>query len=178
MKKLLFLALFVFVAPAYAAGTGKPAHIMWPIINFSIYSTLITLLYFKKIKPALRVRKEKVIASIQSAGTELTQAEAELEAVESRLATLPAEKEDLVKKYAFEAEKMTEQVIQDAESQAKKIAEDVERLIENEFLNAKRSVQESLVSEAMERARKELTTSLNDKEDKTLREKALKQLVV
>lgn len=172
-KTLLLIALIPGIA--FAAGTGKPAAIWWPMINFTLYFCLMSYVYRSKIKPALNARKEKLILEMQAAGREIAEAEEELRIVQERFSSLEVEKSELKKRYANEVERVTEEVVKNAESEARQIAVDVERQIENELRAAKASIRNRMIKEASSRARNNLEQTLNDEKDATLRAKALEQ---
>ena len=119
-----------FVADAFAAGGGAAsAHheapgigtLVWPLINFAIYFSILTFAYKKLISPYLIGKEAAVREEIESARSELLQAKSTLETVKNRKESIESEKDDLQEKIAKEGKMQASSILEDGSLQSSKI---------------------------------------------------------
>jgi F-type H+-transporting ATPase subunit b len=134
-----------FVAEAWAAG-GAEHHspeisgIIFPLLNFLIYSGIIYYFAVPLIRSFLKSRHDEVLAAVTEAAARKSNAEALVGDYRSRLAKLKQETESIQVSLKAEGERDQARLLREAESLAAKIKSDAQLLAEQEVKAAKHQV--------------------------------------
>lgn len=182
MKKYL-LFILILTANAYAGGgASSSAHheapgiatLIWPVINFAIYFGILTYAYKNFIKPSLVGKEASVRDEIESAKTELLEANSNLEIIKSRKENIESEKEELAAKIAKEGKMQASVVLEDAKNQSAKIARDTQLRIDTEFSSVQSGIRAEIVKRALNSVKKDLKGSLSESQDSEIRKDTLR----
>jgi len=178
-EAFVFGALFVAVPlDAYAAGGGgNPVMtLVWSIINFSLFFFLMLYIYKKNVARLVRARSARISEHLQRSKNALAEAEQEYSELKEKLNNIEGVKKDLFDRYNEEGRKQSTLLIEAGNSSAVRIKSDADRQVETELSQESKKIRKEVVSTAVGKARKQLS-SLSEDEDRKLRADALKNFL-
>ena len=178
---VILLPIILSTTDSYAASGG--AHdvhhqpglgsLVWPVINFSLYISLIAFFYVRKGKGLLKDYQTQVINHVQRSQKEYNAAEAAyLEAFE-KLQDIEASKKELTERLRVDGENIAAKILEETEESIGRMSKDTSKLIERELLRAKQQFRSALVVRAGEIARDSFEKKLSDSQDANLRKDTL-----
>lgn len=176
----VFLGVFVFSDLAHAApSAGGADHatpwgtLVFPVINFSIFAYLVSLIVKKHVLPALEARKEHIEADLDESSKAAAEASARLTELRSRLENIDGEKQEILSSLDAQGRNMAKVIIANANEAAKHMAEETERHIKSEQTRAKTEVRRELILEASRIAREEIVKEMSPEVERKVRDKVL-----
>ncbi len=171
--------LFVLMCPGLAlAETGGLETLWLPIVNFTLYGILLVYLYRRYGASLVRQRSIEIKEQISKVATTLSEAEHQLETVQSRLSDIDEEKAELAKRYEEEGVAMSAAIAKNAKRQAERIAADTSRQIDAELQQAKKMLHNEAVDKAAAIARSKIGSDLSAEQDRLLRRSVVQEFIV
>lgn len=166
---------------AFAAGGGDHhaaasfATLTWPIINFSLYATVMFMAYRKKGATALRQQRAELKERRDQGRAELSAAERELEALQAQRDDIENEKQRVLVQLKEEGVRLAQSIVAQAQANAEYSKGDVERRIAGERSKLEADLRKEVVQAATSMARSSMPEVLNAERDARLRREALSQ---
>jgi len=175
--KAIYFALITFSSvaalAASTAGHGDPHAIPTKLIVYQTINVALLvagLIYFVR-KPIASFFKEKralFLSAAQKAETARAEAEQQRQHIQTKLSKLESTAEESIQRARAEAADMKKQLIAEAETLSKRIREEAQEAAKHEVQKAKNDLRETLLKEAMESARAQLSTKVTAEDHKRL----------
>lgn len=167
--------------PALAADdSGWSWQLQW--LGMAVNLLLIGFLVLRFARPGLRrfleKRKEGIDRDIAEAESLRERAEARLEELETRIASLDAERQRILDEYRALGESEKERIVSQARSDAERIRRDAQTWSETELARARGLVEREITALALTLAEEKLRTELQPQRQRDLVEQAISGLVV
>lgn len=163
MKKLIFFFALVFstVAIASSAAHGDDhipfSQIGWQAANLGILLVGIFFFIRKSIVETFKNRQKDYLERAEKTKAALKNAEAALAGMKSKLADLEAGEGKSLENAKQQAEALRASLLKDAEVSAEKIKTDASFTIKNELNKAKAEINNEILNQAVNSAKKSLT---------------------
>ena len=148
--------------------------LIWPLFNFLIFVSIGVYIYRKHIRAALAGRSVTIEQHLRKAAQELAQVSQEHRFLVERLAAINDERDDILREFAIEGDKLAQATLLNAKKQAEILMRDAKARIASEFRLAEKDIQHELVLRAAKIARDKLRSGLSPDEDRRLREETLR----
>lgn len=147
--------LLLAVPVAHASGSegahhGSISDVVGPWINFIVYVTLLFVLVRKPIKNGWAARRERIVAEVSAATSEMEAAERELAAVEALTKNITQEQQRARSEILKQGELEAGSIVSVAREKASRIKMQVKELLEGETRSAEASFRATLVAKAVE----------------------------
>lgn len=138
-----------------AAGHGEPAigDLTFYWINFVLYVGLLTYILRRPIAKAWTARTARITHTVAQSSDEVEAAERELNAIEALTKTLPQEEEKIKQQIVSQANSEAVDIIQQAEQRAARIRAQARELLNGEMRSAQSSFRQALVTRAVQLAK-------------------------
>jgi F-type H+-transporting ATPase subunit b len=117
-----------------------PGFEAWKFLNLAIFVAVIVHLLRKPLTESFKAKREQVRRELLQALQEREKAQAELVAIEAKLANLEAEKQRVIEEAKLEAEAEKQRLLREAEIEIQKI----QRQAENEILRVYKQAEQEL----------------------------------
>lgn len=150
-------------------------HLLYPIINFTLYVGCIIWLYKRYGRGPLAARSVSVKHHLESAQAMLRSAEALYAEAEERRAALTTEQTELREQTIAEGKKVALRIVEQAKRQAREIEESAERQVRMNAEQTRRELRRELISDVIADARKQLS-SVSSEVDRRLCLEAIENL--
>ncbi len=169
-KLLTTAALLLLSSPVHASGDGEPGWTMVILhaVNLAILLFLIIKLAGKPIRHALEARADSVGKDIEEAARLHAEAKAMLEDYEAKIASLEAEKTEIIEGLRAQGEAEKARVIEEAKADAERIRRDAERGAQNELERARETLEAEVVERAIEAAEQVIREKLTPADHRRL----------
>ncbi len=152
---------------AHAGGHGitpeKIQDFIWRTFNFVVFAAILVKLAAKPAKTFFAQRSTDIEESLDDLEAKKAEAEAALQAAETRLAEVAGEREQLLKQFIAEGEAEKKKIIEKAELVAARIKDLAALSIEQETKKAAQSLKQEVAEQATQMAealiKKEITST-------------------
>ena len=180
-KPLTLLVLLVVFSPVSALAAGgegaSVASLLWPLINFLIFASLIRYLYKKHVAGLLKARSVSIEEYLGRSKSELLKAEEEYNSLCEKLRDIDADKREIFARFDTEGSKLSKVILENANDLAKRLEADAKRQIDSELNQETRKLKQEAIKLAIDAAQVKLAQELTPEQDKALRAEALSGLV-
>lgn len=153
------------IATAYKPLIDFNAGFFLQILNTLILFSFLSWMLFKPVTAALEKRKNAIAKSYEDADRALAEAEAVKKEYETKLASIKAERDDMMYRAKETANKQGGEIVRQAEEEAKLIKENAEKQIEAYRQKAMSEVKDDIAAMAVLAAanilKKEIDTKTN-----------------
>lgn len=162
---LIFVVVFFAAGTAWAAGSGEPPgweELLFQLLNLGIL--LGAIIYFAR-KPVLEYfqgRHAQIKGDLETAAALLTEAEERNAEIQSKLAALQAEVEELQSQARTRAEEESQRILAEAQRSADRIQADATAAIDQELLRAQRELRAEAAGLAVDMAADILSQQVGD----------------
>jgi len=172
LMALAVVALTAGVAVAAEHGGGTDASkwwdLLWRVINFVIFVWIIYKVAGKRIKEFFTGRTYRIENEFKDLERRRTEAEAKLKDVESRIANLDQEREEILNAAKEQGEALKQGIIEKAEKSAEQIREQARIGAEQEANQAVAAVRAEMAEMVAEAAEKLVQERLTQDQHKNL----------
>lgn len=161
-----FVAIVAVAQAAWASGGGHaPAGPDWgrlgaSFVNFAIFIGAIVYFFGGKIRAAFAARRTTLLSTIEASKVRLATAQAAVSAAETKLASLPAERERLMADARRIGERDRDRSIEAGRAAAGKVIADSALQADASARRVMRELERKMVERALELAREDLRTRL------------------
>lgn len=171
-------AAFLAPAPALAAGGGDAglSSLLFPIINFSIFSFLVSKIYKGNVAGLLKGRSLSTKEQLNKSANELRSATADFEVLRERLSNIDIEKRELFARYDTEGANQSRQILEAANLQAQRREADADRQVDAEASKAEKTIRSMTVQRAIQLAEARFRSEHSAESDSALRQDAINSL--
>jgi F-type H+-transporting ATPase subunit b len=169
-------SLLLTASMVWASGGGEAAHggghgvtsekiqdLIWRTFNFVVFAAILVKLAAKPAKAFFAQRSTDIGESFEELEAKKAEAEAALQAAETRLAEVAGEREQLIKQFIAEGEAEKKKIIDKAEMVAERIKEMAALSIEQETKKAAQELKQEVAEQATQMAealiKKEITST-------------------
>ncbi|MDO8493766.1 MAG: ATP synthase F0 subunit B [Deltaproteobacteria bacterium] len=150
--------------------------VIYAWVNFIIFIGLLYYFLRTPLKDFLGDRSEKFRRELESVMAQRRDIEIQFQQIRRSLSGAEAEAARLKKELQEEGEMEKASLIKRANGFSKKIAEDAKRMAAQEIANAKRVVEKEIFQLALQMARKNLTSRINQNDQQCLHQWGVKNL--
>jgi F-type H+-transporting ATPase subunit b len=184
--RIIGLAALVLLAAATVAlgaeqGGGEDHGLPWMnfifrLVNFIIFIGLIWWLAGSKIKDFFVGRKDDIKNKIEDLEGRRAKAEERLREVESRIAGIEAEREEILKKFREQGEKAKEAIIEEAEKKAALTVEQAEQAAGQEYNQVMAGLRSEVADMIVDAAERILSEKLSAEDHQKLVDEYIKKV--
>jgi F0F1-type ATP synthase membrane subunit b/b' len=176
--QLTFLATNAVASSDAHAAAG---HVAWgtlvfPVLNFSLFLFLFSILIRKFVLPAIESRKEHIEIDLDESTAAADEASGQLKSLRTRLENIDGEKNEILTELDAQGRKMAQVIIANGRETAKRMAEETSRHIVSEQARASAEVRRELILEASRLAREEIVKEMTPEVERRVRDKVLDAL--
>lgn len=160
-------------------GPGKTHHnppFLFALINFAVFAFILSRLFGKSFKTFLENRHGEVRHALDRARHVQQEAEEQLKSIESRIAGLEKEMNELLASYRKQAEAERQAIVKRAEEEAAGLLRDAEAQAQAAIATARRQLEEKAALMAVDLAEKLVRSRLRDDDHKRLTEQYVAQV--
>lgn len=173
LKKFMFSSVFISISSyAYASSGGGGSLLSWNMlfktINFLLLIYLLHRFARKPLANMLRSSAENTKKTIDEARSTLEETKKELADYQAKIANLENELKKRRESALASIEAEKNQLIEDARNQAKNIEEQAQDRMEQSILQAKAEIREFLVNESIKMAEESISKEIGNKEQRAL----------
>ena len=164
MKKIIFFFVLILSTTSFASGAAHEAdhipfsQIGWQAANLGIL--LVAMFFFirKSIVETFKNRQKDYLDRAEKTKSALKHAEAALAGMKTKLAELEAGESKSLENAKQQAEVLRASLLKEAEASAEKIKTDTALTIKNEVNKAKAEINNEILNQAVNSAKKTLMT--------------------
>ena len=170
-KGAMLLPLFVVGLPALAAGDGHGFDMtlfIAKIVNTLIFFGGLAYILKAPVSEFFRNRHKDIKDSLERAEVSVTEANSQINRIESQMANLDAELEQIKKQAREEAEASKQRLLAQAKQEVARIKEQAEVEIDNRRRQAVSELRTMVVDLAIGAAEKNISETITDKDRKKL----------
>ena len=165
-------------AAAESSAHGEQAvdwsSLILPGINFALFAALAVWVYRKKLSSLLAARRTSVIEQLASSGKELAQSKEKLNELKVLLTQFEEEAGRILEASRLEGERMAKALSAKTAEDAKRIDEEAKRQRAKELEGVEKAMRAELIRITLERARREISSALNEQGDRVLRREVVR----
>lgn len=182
----MFAFFYKVILLAAAGGDGSagfydqylniPGFEAWKFINLAIFIAILVYLVKKPLGAAFTAKREAIRAELIKAEAEKQAALAELTSTEAKLASLDAEKADLLRKAKEEAEAEKTNILQQTESEVGKIRQQADGEISRLTQQVKAELRRFSAEESVRLAEEKLRAQIDSNSDAALVESGIQSM--
>jgi F-type H+-transporting ATPase subunit b len=171
---VLFITQLAFAASEGGHGAGADDHaipaklIMYQTINVVAMLIGLFIVLKKPLQEYFKDKKATFLVAAQRAEAARKAAEEERAQIQSRLAKLESTADESIARAKAEAADMKKQMISDGEAMSKRIREEAASSAKLEVERAKTQLRETLIKEALEVTRQQLSSKITTEDHKRL----------
>ena len=169
----LFVNVFLASAAAHAPGIET---LLFPLINFLIFSSIFVWLYRRYGAPLLRQRRAEIEQMINKWTGQLGQLDRELADVNDQLSSFEAERARMLGEFEVEGDKIAAEIALSTRSAIEALERETKRRISREYGVAEDEIRSEVVRRGAASARKTLFADLSSEQDRRLREEVIERL--
>ncbi|MFO7751399.1 MAG: ATP synthase F0 subunit B [Desulfobacteraceae bacterium] len=147
------------------------------VLNFLVLAGALFFVAKKPVKEFFTSRVEGIQEEIETLEKKKADAEKSLAQYAEKMANLDKESERIVADYVQQGEAAKKRILAEAEEQAVKLEEMAKRNIEQEFKNAKASLQREIAEKALAKAEILVKESISSQDQDRLVDEYLKKVV-
>lgn len=185
LQHLLPIAL-LFAARAVWASGGEhhaDAGIPWRAIffqamNFGLLLAVLAYLTRKKMVSHFKERHQLFQDLVGKAESAKAAAEAQRRTITERLAKLESQADENLRQAKAEAEELRLKILREAEELSKNLEEEARRTVTYEVARARTQLRHEILGEAIELARKNMSTSVGASDQKRLQSEFVEKIQV
>lgn len=180
---LPFLVLSTLCWASGGGGEHEGGGIGWTmtdwarILNFTVLVSVLFFLLRKMVAEVLKKRIESISDELKTLETRRSEAEMSLKACLERVAGLEAETSRIVESYKKQGEEARSRILEEARKSAERLEVQAKRNIEHEFENARKSIRDEIISEALVKAEAIIRSGINSSDHDRLVDEYLKKVV-
>lgn len=170
-----------------AAGHGEDSHgglssekiwnLFWRVMNFAVLFLVIFFLLRKPLAKFLTNRRETIAQTLAEFEDKKIEAKARFKELESKLADLESEREEILRQYAQIGEEEKEKIIANAQEMAERIKQQAEITIRQEINRAKADLVREIADMSASMAEDLIKKNINDQDQQRLVEDYLEKVV-
>ena len=169
---------FLLFAQAEGAHEGGIPEWVPKTVNLAIFLGFLYFILRKPMASFFEARRNAIIADLEKAKREKTEAESKLAEVEARLSRLATEQDAIRAEAQTEAEAEHARIVARAEDEAQKIAETAEREVGGALKTARADLQKFVAEKAVELAEATIRSEMTDADRRRIVDKYADQLEV
>ncbi|MGB9755269.1 MAG: hypothetical protein ACPLXO_00170 [Desulfurella sp.] len=177
--KFIYSLLILIFAPtlAFASSSEASAHMLWRVVDFVIFASLIVYFVKKPIVNYFKNRKKQVFQEVEDAKAANQEARNTLDEVQKKLSALSSEIDNIIKIYRQMGEKEKE----DYANAAKDLEEIFKKRLEQEKAMILNKAYKNFINQIISRAilkAKEQFSSLNESDLRSINQRYFESLGV
>ena len=162
----------------HAAVKGWIATDTYRVMNFAVLAGVLFFLLRKPTARALRSRIEGIRGELNELEAKKKEAEAQLAEYNERIALLDQEVEKVVAGYIAQGKEAAGRILKEAEAASAKLEQQAQRSIENEFKQAKLTLQEDILEKALVKAEEMIKSKITPDDQSKLVDEYLDKVVL
>lgn len=178
---LALLALLALAEPSLAGETHAAPRwgdFAWRIVNLILFCGILWYFTGNLIKNFFRNRKQSIKDTLDELEQRREKAKNELAEIESRIASLEAERQAILNESRAQANRLKQGIVEEAKKQADQIVAQAKRAAENESRAKLDEVRASVANEIVDAAAKALRGKLTEKDHDKLIADSLDKVVL
>lgn len=176
MSKLTFLFGLLVALSVFASGeAGHDDHqaipgqmIILQVLNFLLFVGVLVFFLRPKVIAFFRMRAESFVAAKKRADELKKNAAENKKIMEEKLRDLENSRQATISNARNEAERLRQQIVREAEEMVVKIKDEAERSVQNEMQRARQELRTTLLTEAIDAAKKQVAKNLSDLDQRRL----------
>ncbi len=150
--------------------------IVWTIVAFVVFATVLAKFAWKPILKALNEREEKIRGALEQADKARAEAAAMLKQNEQNIARAEQEYQRVIQEGKALAEKMKDEIVAKAKQQAQQELDRAQDELKRNVDEARQTLRTEIADLAIQAAEKILDETLDEKKQKKLVDKFIDQL--
>lgn len=154
-----------FASSKGAAHAPEIGSLFWPTMNFVLYIALMTFLYGKFARPALRTQRTDLETKVVKIQNEHDMLNKELDQLKEQLVGIDQEKSKLVAELEVEARAMADLIIAGANKKAERIKLEAGNRVASDKVRLEQDVKSELLKRVVNKVSTKLRDNFSEKED-------------
>ncbi len=184
MLAFLFNIFILASQGGASGGFGKffndylnyPGFEAWKFLNLAIFIAIMVYLLKKPLSGAFKAKRDAIRADLIRAEQEKQAALAQLNSVDTKLASLDAESNKIIEKARMEAEAEKMRIAQQAEFESKRLRDQANSEIERKTKQVRNELRRFSAEESVRLAEEKIKKSMNAKTDEKLVKAGIKSI--